>query len=89
MRRSEGGGVVPMTRTYDYPYFNLRLTWGEVEAEEYRVRVYVLKGRAACSRGGPALHDGGGAGFLLPESGPNSPPTLVLEKGPRIVRLTS
>ena len=78
-----------MTRTYDYPYFNLRLNWGEVEAEEYRVRVYVLKGRAACSRGGPALHDGGGAGFLLPESGPNSPPTLVLEKGPRIVRLTS
>ena len=48
--------IVPMTRTYDYPYFNLRLTWGEVEAEEYRVRV--LKGRAACSRGGPALHDG-------------------------------
>ena len=81
--QSEGGGVdiVPMTRTYDYPYFNLRLTWGEVEAEEYRVRV--LKGRAACSRGGPGcgrLHDGGGAGFLLPESGPNSPPTLVLEK---------
>ena len=72
--------IVPMTRTYDYPYFNLRLNWGEVEAEEYRVRVYVLKGRAACSRGGPALHDGGGAGFLLPESGPNSPPTLVLEK---------
>jgi hypothetical protein len=73
--------IVPMTRTYDYPYFNLRLTWGEVEAEEYRVRV--LKGRAACSRGGPGcgrLHDGGGAGFLLPESGPNSPPTLVLEK---------
>ena len=54
--------IVPMTRTYDYPYFNLRLTWGEVEAEEYRVRV--LKGRAACSRGGPALHDGGGAGFI-------------------------
>ena len=22
--------------TYDYPYFNLRLTWGEVEAETLR-----------------------------------------------------
>ena len=62
-----------MTRTYDYPYFNLRLNWGEVEAEEYRVRVYVLKGRAACSRGGPALHDGGGAGFLSTREWPQLP----------------
>ena len=54
--------IVPMTRTYDYPYFNLRLTWGEVEAEEYRVRV--LKGTEACSLGGPALHVGCGARFL-------------------------
>ena len=61
--------------------------YGEAEVGEHRVRV--LKGRAACSRGGPRLrrlHDGGGAGFLLPgKSGPNSPPTLVLER-PRIVR---
>ena len=27
-----GGSVA----TYDYPYFNLRLTWGEVEAEILR-----------------------------------------------------
>ena len=28
-----GGGSVA---TYNYPYFNLRLTWGEVEAEILR-----------------------------------------------------
>ena len=33
-----------------------------MKLREYRVRV--LKGREACSLGGPALHDGGGAGFL-------------------------
>ena len=53
-----GGSVA----TYDYPYFNLRLTWRKVEAKEYRVRV--LKGMEACSLGGPALHVGGGARFL-------------------------
>ena len=79
--------IVPMTRTYDYPYFNLRLTWGEVEAEEYRVRV--LKGRAACSRGGPALHDGGDAGFLSTREWPQLPAHPGTRKGPRIVRLTS
>ena len=49
-----------------------------MKLREYRVRV--LKGREACSLGGPALHDGGGAGFLSyqsSESGPNSPPVLV------------
>ena len=78
-----------MTRTYDYPYFNLRLNWGEVEAGEYRVRVYILKGRAACSRGGPALHDGGGAGFLSYREWPQPPARPGIQTGPRIVRLTS
>ena len=52
-----------------------------MKLREYRVRV--LKGREACSLGGPALHDGGGAGFLSyqsSESGPNSPPVLVFVK---------
>ena len=72
-----------MTRTYDYPYFNLRLNWGEVEAEEYRVRVYVLKGRAACSRGGPALHDGGDAGFLSTREWPQLPAHPGTRKRPQ------
>ena len=79
--------IVPMTRTYDYPYFNLRLTWGEVEAEEYRVRV--LKGTEACSLGGPALHVGCGARFFHTREWPQPPARPGIRKGPRIVRLTS
>ena len=76
-----------MTRTYDYPYFNLRLTWGEVEAEEYRVRV--LKGRAACSRGGPGCCRRGRCGFSSTREWPQLPAHPGTRKGPRIVRLTS
>ena len=47
--------------TYDYLYFNLRLTSLEVEAETLRR----AKTRAVggLSLGGPARGDGGGAGF--------------------------
>ena len=38
-----------------------------------------IEGQGGCSRGGPGCADGGGAGFLL-QRGPNSPPTLVLER---------
>ena len=65
--------IVPMTRTNDYPYFNLRLTWGEVEAEEYRVRV-VLKGRAACSRGGPGCTTGAVRVFFYQRVAPTPRP---------------
>ena len=46
---------------YDYPYFKLRLTSMGVEAEILRR----AKTRAVggCSLGGPAVREGGGAGF--------------------------
>ena len=62
-----GGSVA----TYDYPYFNLRLTSLEVEAETLRR----AKTRAVggCSLGGPAVREGGGAGFPCTRECPQPP----------------
>ena len=69
--RSEGGPWLPQ----DYPYFNLRLTSLEVEAETLRR----AKTRAVggCSLGGPTRADGVVRVFLAPESAPSPPPALV------------
>ena len=48
----------------------------------------VLKGREACSLGGPALHVGGGAGFLSYREWPQLPARPGIRKSPRIVRLS-
>ena len=47
----------------------------------------VLKGREACSLGGPALHVGGGAGFLSYREWPHLPARPGIRKSPRKVRL--
>ena len=63
--------------TYDYPYFNLRLTSIGVEAE--------ILGRAKTRAVGELVLEGQRRVrgvvrvFLAPESAPNPPPTLVFE----------
>ena len=63
--------------TNDYPYFNLRLTGGELKLRYYgelkpaRWGAVVLEGQR-CVRGVVRV-------FLAPENAPNPPPALAFE----------
>ena len=62
--------------TYDYPYFNLRLTSLEVEAETLRRAKTRAVGGAVVLEG-PRAVTGVVRVFLAPESAPSPPPALV------------
>ena len=70
--------------TYDYPYFNLRLTWGEVEAEVLRRAKTRAVGGLYSWRASGARE--GWCGFSLHQ---RVPPTHHPRWYPMIIRLAS
>ena len=70
--------------TYDYPYFNLRLTWGEVEAEVLR-RAKTREVEGLYSRRASRAWRGW-CGFSLHQ---RVPPTPHPRWYPMIIRLAS